>query len=258
MSVTVFCSFSAYADNAFVALVKQTEVTEKEVQDALTQLEKYKKIELKQNLSISPFHHQNEIDVDAKKKTKQPFCQVCHLQKPHQANQRNRSFLNMHTDYISCETCHLKTKNIKLDYHWLAFSFPNTGEMIYVANSPHYKVVKATASIIPRPGVRISPFMQGQPVLTFKDSDFSKDVEQKWKNLRTEEKAKLKAELHKPLNQKGVRCSGCHSEKESILNLELLGANVKESHGITSNTIANFFKRYKKDSDQFKMSDLLR
>lgn len=254
LSLYLLLSFSAMADNLFIDLVDGKNVTEKDVGDALKQLREHKEVKLKKNLSVNPFHHKKETE----DKLKQPFCQNCHLQKPHQANPRNRSFLNMHTNYISCETCHLKNEGLKLDYKWLAYGYPNAGKVIDVYSSVHTEAEKVKVSILPRPGAKISPFNKGEKVLVFKDENFSKEVEKKWKSLAEDDKARLKANLHKPLNKKGLSCDKCHSENQKVLDFKLLGANEKQSHSITSNEIAQFFGRYKKDNDRLKMSDLLR
>ncbi|MCK4707561.1 MAG: hypothetical protein KAU21_03005, partial [Gammaproteobacteria bacterium] len=143
--------FPVSADNLFIELVQGKNVTQKELEEAKKQLEEHKDVKIKNILSVKPFHHRVE-NVETQK---QPFCQSCHLDNPHQANQRNRSFLNMHSDYISCETCHLKTENINLDYRWLAFNNPNKGEIIDVSYSVHTQAEKIKTSILPRPGARI-------------------------------------------------------------------------------------------------------
>ncbi|MBT3205877.1 MAG: hypothetical protein HOM14_07135 [Gammaproteobacteria bacterium] len=254
LSFCLLLSLSVTADNLFIELVDGKNVTDKNVADALKQLREHKEIKLKKNLSVNPFHHKKETE----NKLKQPFCQNCHLEKPHQVNQRNRSFLNMHTNYISCETCHLKDEGMKLKYKWLAYGYPNAGQVIDVYSSVHTEAEKVKVSILPRPGARIIPINNDQRMLVFKDEKFSREVENKWKTFSIEDKARLKANLHKPLNKKGLSCDKCHSENQKVLDFKLLGANEKQSHSITSNKIAQFFSRYKKDTDRLKMSDLLR
>lgn len=246
--------FPVSADNLFIELTQGENITQKELEEARKQLEDHKDVELSNKLSVNPFHHRNQ-NVET---LKQAFCNNCHLANPHQANQRNRSFLNMHSNYISCETCHLKTENINMDYRWLAFDYPDAGKIIDVSSSVHTQAEEVKTSIIPRPAARIVPVYQGDPVLIFKDDAFSSEVSKKWKTLAVEDKARLKAELHAPLNKKGYECKKCHSEKQELLDLKILGANQKQSHSITSNKIAHFFNRYKNDTDTLKMSDLLR
>jgi len=254
VNLYLFLSFSAMADNLFIDLVDGKNVTEKNVREALKQLRDHKEVKLNKDLLVNPFHHKKEI----KDKLKKPFCQNCHLEKPHQVNQRNRSFLNMHTKYISCETCHLNNQVLKLENKWLAYGYPNVGKVIDVYSSVHTEAEKVKTSILPRPGAKISPFNKGKKVVVFKDEKFSIEVEKKWKTLPEEEKARLKASLHKPLNKKGLSCDKCHSENQKVLDFKLLGANQKQTHSITSNDIAQFFGRYKKDGDRLRMSDLLR
>ena len=37
-----------------------------------------------------------------------PVCYICHSDLPHSKNQEIRSLLNMHTQFIVCETCHIE------------------------------------------------------------------------------------------------------------------------------------------------------
>jgi hypothetical protein len=253
ISMLCFC-IPGLADNLFIDRVNSHQVTDKELADASTQLKAHKDIQLKTDLNVNPFHHR----VENHALPKQDFCLNCHLDKPHQDNELNRSFLNMHSNYISCETCHVNTEGLDMEYQWLAYDYPNTGKIIDVSNSIHTQVDKSKTSLLPRPGLKIAPVYQGQVLVVFKDDPFSSEVKQQWKNSTDEEKAKLKVKLHAPLNEKGVNCQHCHDEKQKLLDYAYLGASEKLTHSITNNSIAHFFTRYKKKGDRLKMSDLLR
>ncbi len=249
-----FVSTITAADNLYIELVQGANVADKDLQDAIKQLREQEELEVRSKLPVGPFHYRN----DPVEPQKQPFCQTCHLSKPHRSDQRKRSFLNMHTRYIACETCHLQPENIQLDYRWLAFGHPNAGQEIDVSLSVHSQIDRIKTSILPRPRARIAAFYKGIPATLFKDDPFSSEIEEKWKELPLEDKARLKVGLHVALSEKGRDCDACHSEKQDMLELELLGANEKLSRSIRRNKIADFFSRYEKDSDTLKISDILR
>lgn len=243
-----------FAESLFIQKITEHQVTDEELNDAREALKQHKDLELKDNLNVNPFHHRGK----AHSTLKQAFCLNCHLQKPHRDNELTRSFLNMHTDIISCETCHLNADELALDYRWLAYDYPSTGQIVDVSNSIHTQVDKLKTSIQPRPGLKIAPVYRNEAVLIFKDDPFSAEVEQQWNTLADDDKASLKVRLHAPLNKKGHSCKDCHSEDQQLLDYAYLGANEKLTHSITHNTISQFFQRYKKKGDRLKMSDLLR
>jgi hypothetical protein len=229
-------------------------VTEEEVQKAAEKLQNKKEIELKTDLAVGPFHYR-DTPVETEK---QPFCTTCHLSNPHRENERSRSFLNMHTPYISCETCHLKTDELEFHYRWLAYDYPNAGEMIDASLSVHSQVDEVSKSIRVRPGAHIAPFLGSDPVLIFKDDAYVKALEEEWEQASIEQKAHIKVKLHSPLEKEGKACGSCHSEQNSLLDLKLLGATERQSQEIARDKIADLFKRYKDDNDSIRIDDLLR
>ncbi len=247
-------SSSVFADKLFLEMLNGHQVTDKELENARKQLAEHKEIELQNNLNVKPFHHR----LEARSSLKQSFCTNCHLQKPHRANELNRSFLNMHTDIISCETCHINTDNLDLSYQWLAYDYPHTGQIIDVSNSIHTQVDQLKTSLAPRPGLKIAPVFKNESVIIFKDDPFSKEIKKQWNNLIADDKAALKVKIHSPLNEKGHSCKDCHDENQNLLDYSYLGASEKLEKSITNNSIAHFFTRYKKKGDRLKMTDLLR
>ena len=105
----------------YIEQVKLSTTDEQKLQDAHKQIEEHSEIILKENLFVPPFHQQKQY----KSTDKKSFCNTCHQSPPHNADERKRSFLNMHSRYISCETCHFKPKDIQLKYGWLDFNKNN-------------------------------------------------------------------------------------------------------------------------------------
>ncbi len=252
--ICLFTPLPVPADNFFIDLIENTETTDEDLQKALKQINEYTVTKPEELISLAPFH----LPRKQKETLKQPFCLTCHLSKPHRKNQRKRSFLNRHIRDISCETCHLQARDINLEYRWLAYDYPNTGEMIDSSISIHMQADKTKTSILPRPGVRIAPFYRGKPALLLHDDPYSVDIRQQWENASSEEQARLKVKLHASIIHNGHDCKKCHSENQNMLDLKLLGANEKQIHSIIGNKIAQFFTRYKNDTDSLQLSDLLR
>jgi hypothetical protein len=164
----------------------------------------------------------------------------------------------MHTAYISCETCHVKSDDLEMTYRWLAYDYPNAGEMIDASMSVHTQVDESKKSIQVRPGAHIAPFLGNTPVLIFKDHPYVASVEQEWEQGSFEEKARIKLRLHQPLDEEGLQCESCHTAKNSMLDWKSLGATERQAHDIARDKIADLFKRYKDDDDSIRIDDLLR
>ena len=141
----------------------------------------------------------------------------------------------MHSRYISCETCHFKPKNIQLEYQWLNFN-----------NDSNKTSVK-----------RITPFYNKEAVIIFSDHELAMQAKQTWENEPSIEKAKLKLQLHTPLNNKGPECLDCHNNKNQFLDLTALGFTKKEITKLQQHSIPRFFSRFSKEEQRLRMSDLL-
>ncbi len=223
--------FSVQAAPLYVEQVKLSTTDEQKLQEAHKQIEEHSEIILKENLFVPAFHNQSKNESTDKKS----FCNTCHQSPPHNADERKRSFLNMHSRYISCETCHFKPKDVQLEYQWLNFN----------ENSN-----KTEAK-------RITPFYNKEAVIIFSGHELAVQAKQTWKNKSTMEKAKLKLELHTPLNKKGPECLDCHNNKEQLLDLKSLGFSEKEITKLQQHSIPRFFSRFNKEEQSLRMSDLL-
>ena len=252
--VLLLMSWTVQAEHPYVEIVQQQSVTDKDTSEALQQIREHKKVEIVEQHTLAPFHHQTQQFVTLK----EPFCQQCHLANPHRENSRNRSFLNMHSRYVACETCHLKSQAEAMVYNWLAYNDPGVGSLIDASHSVHSLAEGAEQSIVPRPGARLAPFKDDMPVPLFADHPYADDVNQQWQDADDQRKAELKAQLHAALEKKGRRCDSCHAVDQKLLDLPALGANEQQARRITHNAIANFFTRYKKDDQRLRLSDMLR
>ena len=252
----------------FLQLFETASVSDKALQKARKQIKEHKEVKVLGKLSVPPFHKREK----RQKPAKQPMCMTCHLPLPHRKNKRSRTFMNMHSRYIACETCHLRPKEIPLDYRWLAYTGPQAGDelprrlnhisidknMQQVGNKKKRQKTglrKKKVYLAPQTGVRIAPFFEGVPVLLFKDSDFAQEIKRKWKNATHAEQAELKVRLHAPLTKKGPACKSCHGKEKPLLDLAALGATPLRLKAIQQNTIVRFFSRFKKEEQRIRISD---
>lgn len=258
----------AMAKPLYLEQLEKATVTDKVLQKARQQIKDHKDIKILDKLAVAPFHLRRTQPIE----TKQPFCLGCHLPLPHRDNERSRSFMNMHSRYIACETCHLRPKAISLEYRWLAFSGPNAGRTVppnkltvTLQKSPadntqknKHRVKKKKHTLVPQAGARITPFYNDEPVLIFKDHHFSRQTRKQWKKADTDEQARLKVRLHTPLEKEGPACKACHSKDKPMLDLKALGATAKQLSRFQHNTISRFFARFKESDERIRIGDLLK
>lgn len=166
---------------------------------------------------------------------KDSFCSTCHKQAAHKKNERKRSFLNMHSRYISCETCHFSPKNTQLEYQWLDFN---------------NKSNKTKAK-------RIVPFYKDEAVLIFSDHELATQIMDTWDNKSSIDKARLKLRLHTPLDKEGPECLDCHNNKNQLLNLKSLNYSKKDISRLQQHSIPRFFSRFNKEKQRLRISEFL-
>lgn len=242
------------AESLYPQMVRDSEPDVEAIKKAAERLKDHKEIEIIDDLSVAPFHRRAAV----KESEKRPICRSCHQRLPHAKSERSRTFLNMHSRFIACESCHLQPEGMVFDYRWVAFSEPRMGERIDATVSVHTLADREITSIVPRPGARIVPFKGDQPAYTFADHPFAVEVEDRWREGSEEEKTALHAQLHEPLNAEGRKCRACHSDRDSILDLQQLGASKRQQRAITHNVVTRFFERYQGDDERLRLTDLLR
>ncbi len=237
----------------YKALAEQARPDEKELVRARKQIEERRDIEIKDNLFVPPFHKRGEQAATKRK----PVCTICHLELPHRENVRSRTFLNMHSRYIACETCHLRPKDYALEYDWVDFG-ATVEEPAQTEKAAPASERNRTSRIQARPGLRIAPFYAGERAIIFSDHAFSRELEKTWSDADAERKIRLKAKLHGFLERKGPECIDCHRSKDPFLDLASLGANARQIRAMQNNVIPRFFARFKKKDEKLRMTDLLR
>jgi len=185
------------------------------------------------------FHQANQPAVKIER-----FCTLCHNELAHRNNVAVRSFLNAHSRFTSCETCHFLPKNVPLVYRWLQ----NDASIENEDNS----------LLQPHPAAHLSPFSQGKPVVLLPEHPFYQKVKTKWKYLPHFEQIKFTAKIHAPLQAKGIYCKSCHDADQKMLELARIGASKKQQQAIEQNKIARLLDKAKdKPENLIHLIDLL-
>jgi RNase P subunit RPR2 len=249
-----------HAESYYLQAVKSTEISVEKLQKSRDKVKEHKDIKVQDELEIPPFHKRDEWEKNSLSLT---FCTGCHLSPPHTKNLRVRAFLNMHTEFIACETCHLRPENVKFNYQWLDYRSKQAVEpanelfrqyisMDDIPKEAEEKVRKTDVM------VKIVPFYNNELTLVLRDHDFAQKSLDVWKEGGFEEKVTQRAKIHVPLKEKGPECKACHQTEEPMLDLKALGANKRQARSMQKHIVPQFFKRYTEDDQKIKIDSLLK
>jgi hypothetical protein len=184
-----------------------------------------------------------------------PTCYICHSNLPHNKTKKIRAMLNMHTNYIACETCHLKKqdgetviykwyspveKNPKGPFFGTAYD-PETGELEMVHD--HFS--------------KIAPFYEENGKLTsivhMQDAPLARDFVKIRDQLTPEQREGVTKRFHVDILPKGPDCQTCHSTK-GIIDFKALGFSPKRTVDIEELNIKGIITKY----DEFYLPDLFK
>jgi RNase P subunit RPR2 len=253
---------AVYAENYYIQALDSAQVSTEKLQESAEKVKEHKGIKVFNDLEVPPFHKRGEWE---KKSLSKTFCTGCHLSPPHTKNVRSRTFLNMHTEYIACETCHLRPKNVQFSYQWMDYRnkkivLPDEKlfrQSISMNDSPK----KAEEEVAVRKMdklIKIAPFLDNKSVIILRGHQFAQQSRHIWKEGRLDERIAHRAKVHVPLKEKGPECKACHQKDQPMLDLQKLGANKKQVRRIQNHIIPQFFKRYKEDEQKIRINNLLK
>ncbi|MGA9477677.1 MAG: multiheme c-type cytochrome [Desulfobacterales bacterium] len=238
-------AFSSRGPGLLIPLMKKFQKKESPEQIALN---KHREAEEHQR-----FHH--IVPVPHLPAALQPTCYICHTNLPHEKTKKIRAMLNMHTNYLACETCHLKKKEGEtVVYKWYspeekhpkgpffgtAYD-PETGELEMV--NDHF--------------AKIAPFYEKNGNLTstvqMQDAPLATDFVKIRDQLTPEQRKDVTKRFHVDTLAKAPDCQTCHSTK-GVLDFKALGFSPKRTVDIEELNIVGIITKY----DEFYLPDLFK
>lgn len=242
-------SATAAADPLYIEQYRAARPDAEALRKAEQQVSEHRDPVLREKMAWAPFHRQPEPLTRG-----ETFCQTCHAPLPHRQKPKDRTFLNMHSRFMACETCHFRPETTGLTYQWL--DYPTWTAV--AGEASRFRTGSKTDNAERLTGtLKIAPFSSRQPALARRDSDFARDIEQTWKQAGLTGRAQLKARLHSPLEKEGPECRACHQEQKPLLDLARLGATATQVSAIQRHVIPQFFGRYRSDTERLKIIDIL-
>lgn len=245
--------------NPYVQDVIEAGVENEKLDEAKKRIRDIKELGPRKKLSISPFHFRKQENSDQKRESS-VLCMQCHLDLPHQENEKLRAFLNMHTQFVDCLGCHYKNNNKAIHYAWFDSNLhliPSKKNVQAISSDKVEGKTEESQSFIPENKAKIHPVYRENVVTLSLEDEFSKQLKQQWEFSNEEGKARLKLRIHTPIREKGSKCTNCHQDQQNQLDLEALGASAKQVFGIENNVIAKFLEKANKDDKRVRLQGLL-
>jgi Pyruvate/2-oxoacid:ferredoxin oxidoreductase delta subunit len=185
----------------------------------------------------------------------QSTCFICHSYLPHNKTKKIRAMLNMHTNYLACETCHLEKKDEgTVVYRWYSpVEKDPKGPFFGTAYDPETGELVMTHDYFSK----IAPFYEENgkltPILHMQNAPMARDYVRIRDQLTPEQREGVTKRFHVDILAKGPDCHTCHSTK-SILDFKALGFSPNRIVDIEQLNIKGIITKY----DEFYLPDLFK
>ena len=190
------------------------------------------------------FHHLPELkELD---RQHQSQCLMCHSLLPHSKNERIRVMMNMHSDFLNCETCHYKKDHARIRYEWYDMGIDNE-----ITRGPkfgtHYDALTGMLEGTKNHISKITPIRSsdgGEEILFMsQDHPMARDYLRVQDRLSPGDRDVAKKRFHGEIDSKGWACQECH-RKEGILNFRELGFSDRRIEELENLEIVGLFEKY--------------
>ncbi|ADD67567.1 hypothetical protein Dacet_0787 [Denitrovibrio acetiphilus DSM 12809] len=173
----------------------------------------------------------------------QSLCVACHGDVPHDKKKEIRAFLNMHTFFMACETCHIKTgEGVETKFVWYdkqsGEQKDTIGLNVYLGDTP-YKLLPL------KKGVEDGRIYDTDPMIKYV-AEFRANVTNM---LPSAKSASLKV-IHRPMSELKdvVRCDDCHTKDRATAYLPYkeIGYPDRRVDQLIGNEVVGMIEKYKK------------
>ncbi len=200
-------------------------------------------------------HFHNLVRYPGLSESQQPLCLICHSEMPHNKSKRIRALLNMHTQYLACQSCHIKTE----DHHRVVFRWaspidpapegPFAGTRYDDKTGYLAMVDDAFSKITP-----VDPALPDGPPSATADArrQSARDFLRARGQLGDDERKAAAAQFHTDTQAKGPDCQACHAEN-GILDYRTLDFSEKRIADLVHLNITGMLAKY----ESWYLPDLL-
>ena len=197
-------------------------------------------------------------------KDKGSICVHCHGNVPHDKSREIRSFLNMHTFYLACETCHSLPEK-SADAWVFTWYDKDTGKIAgnpqALAQIEDMFVRENTKKKYPtygNYGVKIAPAFNDSGEIKLlhgeKEMAFADRYQKEQERLTPEKKSQMKRVIHRKVSKEPAQCKQCHQEKDYYIPFAELGYPPTRTRELTNVAAVGMIQKY----NNFYLPNLLK
>ena len=182
-------------------------------------------------------------------------CVNCHGNVPHDKSREVRSFLNMHTFYLACETCHSQPKSPNQDWNFSWYDkdngsiINNPQALIKIEHMQSSEQVKPEYPVYGNYGAKIAPAINKNGEITLlhgeKEMAFANRYKKEQDKLTAEKKSQMKKVIHRKVSNKPVQCKQCHQQESPYIPFAELGYPPTRERELTNVAVVGMIKKYK-------------
>jgi hypothetical protein len=197
-------------------------------------------------------HFHNTVESSGLPEGFQTDCTICHSTLPHSKTQKVRSALNMHSNYLSCETCHVEIRaGETVSYVWYSPLEKNPRGPYF---GTEYDSKSGELQYIHNQTAKIVPFWKAggaaEPILYIGQEDKAMEYMKVRGKYTDEQRKEMTKTYHIDIRPKGPECQSCHSP-DSILDLKKLGFSETRIADLQNSSVQGLFIRH----DAFHLPD---
>jgi len=168
------------------------------------------------------FHNLTE-DVNLEAWAEKSNCLICHSVYPHGESGEIKTMLNLHTEFLTCPTCHLTaSRRIQITYRWYnPTAFRPQGFPYGARIDKETGLLTETDDHYSKLTIYHFENQQWTPILSNQDIPLAKEYMKKKDSLSEQERKQIEDTFHLHMEKKGPDCHKCHSEECEIDYLKL-------------------------------------
>ncbi len=173
-------------------------------------------------------------------------CIICHSPYPHGKNKKAIAIMNLHTEFMTCHSCHLKLEDDStIRFGWITPDGRQTkGKPYGVSIDPDTGFFAETEDHISK----LTPYRQDgtlwMPVTSENGIHRALDYMKNKDSLSDREKKEIENKLHQGTELKEfIQCSKCHS-KNGVMNFRKLGFDAARANQLEKMEIGGMLTNY--------------
>lgn len=199
-------------------------------------------------------YHLGAEDINLDAWANRSTCIVCHSPYPHGRNKQQMAIMNLHTEFLTCQSCHLKTVEAEqIRFDWInPPGFNPAGKPYGTVIDPQTGFFALTDNHVSKLTPLRNISNKWEPVLSEQGVDKALAYMREKDSYKEEKKKAVEDELHRGTELKEfVKCASCHSEK-GLLPFKALGFDAARTNQLQKMEIGGMITNY----DVFYFPDL--